>query len=66
MNKKNVEIFGTNSTRQKQIAAIFIIFTEVKMLDRQSPENIVYSRAVFAFLLQLILFGWSHAHRCAM
>ena len=61
--QNNVEIFGINSIHQKQIAAIFIIFTEMKMLDRQSLENIVYFRTFFAFLLQLIPFGWNHAHR---
>ena len=40
--QKDVEIFGINSIRQKQTAAIFIIFTKMKMLDRQYLENIVY------------------------
>ena len=39
---RNVETFGINSIHQKQIAAIFIIFTEMEMLDRQSLENIAY------------------------
>ena len=64
--QKNVEIFGTNSTRRKQMAVIFIIFTKLKMLDRQSLEDIVYSRTFFALLLQLILFRWNRAHRLAM
>ena len=29
----------------------------MKMLDRQSLENIVYFWTFFAFLLQLVLFG---------
>ena len=41
---------------QKQTAAIFIIFTEMKMLDRRSIENIAYFWTFLAFLLQLILF----------
>ena len=50
--QKNVEIFGINSIRQKQIAIIFIIFTKMKMLNRQSLENIGYFRTFFASSLQ--------------
>ena len=38
------------------MAAVSIIFTEMKMLCRQSLENIVHFRTLFAFSLQLILF----------
>ena len=34
MNKETVEMFGVNSIHQEQIAAIFIIFTKMEMLDR--------------------------------
>ena len=61
-----MEIFGTNSIHQKQMAAIFIIFTKIEMLDRQFLENTVYFSTFFAFSLQVILFGWNHAHRYAV
>ena len=48
---KIIEIFGINSIHQKQVTAIFIIFTKIKMLDRQSLGNIVYF-FTFAFSLQ--------------
>ena len=52
--RKTVEIFGINAIHQKQIAAIFVIFTKMKMLDRQYRDI-----TFFALLLQLILFGWN-------